>query len=198
MTGSGTTPAGAVTAVIALGSNLGDREGTLAAAVRELAELPGVQLTAISPVYASDAVKPDGVDLDAPGYLNLVVSVLWAGDPHALLDAVHGIENAHGRVREERWGDRTLDIDLILVDDLQIDDETLTLPHPRAAERDFVLAPWFDIDPEAEIPGRGRVRELLAMADRTARAHPVTASTDPAHTDVAPNAGPAVSDGSQP
>ncbi|PXA65741.1 2-amino-4-hydroxy-6-hydroxymethyldihydropteridine diphosphokinase [Cryobacterium arcticum] len=198
MTGSGTTPAGAVTAVIALGSNLGDREGTLAAAVRELAELPGVQLTAISPVYASDAVKPDGVDLDAPGYLNLVVSVLWAGDPHALLDAVHGIENAHSRVREERWGDRTLDIDLILVDDLQIDDETLTLPHPRAAERDFVLAPWFDIDPDAEIPGRGRVRELLAVADRTAKAHPVTASTDPAHTDVAPKAGPSVADGNQP
>ncbi|MEC5184905.1 2-amino-4-hydroxy-6-hydroxymethyldihydropteridine diphosphokinase [Cryobacterium sp. MP_3.1] len=173
------------TAVLALGSNLGDREGTLAAAVRAVAELPGVQLTAISPVYASDAVKPDGVDLAAPGYLNLVVSVLWTGEPHALLDAVNVIENDHGRVREERWGDRTLDIDLICLGDLRIDDDRLTLPHPRAAERDFVLAPWLDIDPDAELPGRGRVRELLAVAARTARAHPVTASTDPAHTEVA-------------
>ncbi|MGY4858292.1 2-amino-4-hydroxy-6-hydroxymethyldihydropteridine diphosphokinase [Cryobacterium sp. AP23] len=175
------------TAVLALGSNLGDREATLAAAVRAIAEVPGVTLTAVSPVYASDAVKPDGVDLSAPGYLNLVVTVRWGGDPHALLDAVNGIENDHGRVRDERWGDRTLDIDLISIGDLRIDDDRLTLPHPRAADRDFVLAPWADIDPEAELPGRGRVRELLAVAARTARAHPVTASTDPAHTEVAQN-----------
>ena len=173
------------TAVLALGSNLGDREGTLAAAVRAIADLPGARLTAISPVYASDAVKPDGVDLTAPGYLNLVVSLLWTGEPHALLDAVNTIENEHGRVREERWGDRTLDIDLISLGDLRQSDDRLTLPHPRAAERDFVLAPWLDIDPDAELPGRGRVRELLAVASRTARAHPVTASTDPAHTEVA-------------
>jgi 2-amino-4-hydroxy-6-hydroxymethyldihydropteridine diphosphokinase len=178
---TGTEPAPARTAVLALGSNLGDREGTLAAAVRAIADLPGAELTAVSPVYASDAVKPDGVDLAAPGYLNLVVSVLWAGDPHALLDAVNAIENDHGRTREERWGDRTLDIDLISVGDLRVDDDRLTLPHPRAAERDFVLAPWSDIDPDAELPGRGRVLELLAVADRTARAHPLGSSTDPAH-----------------
>ncbi|WP_130177306.1 2-amino-4-hydroxy-6-hydroxymethyldihydropteridine diphosphokinase [Cryobacterium sp. SO1] len=169
------------TAVLALGSNLGDREATLAAAVRAIAELPGAELTAVSPVYASDAVKPDGVDLDAPGYLNLVVSLLWSGEPHALLEAVNGIENDHGRTRKERWGDRTLDIDLIRLGDLRQDDKRLTLPHPRAAERDFVLAPWLDIDPDAELPGRGRVRELLAVADRTARAHPVTMSVDPVH-----------------
>ncbi|TFD85031.1 2-amino-4-hydroxy-6-hydroxymethyldihydropteridine diphosphokinase [Cryobacterium lactosi] len=168
-------------AVLALGSNLGDREDTLAAAVRAIADLPGAELTAVSPVYASDAVKPDGVDLDAPGYLNLVVSLLWSREPDALLDAVNGIENDHGRTREERWGDRTLDIDLICLGDLRQDDERLTLPHPRAAERDFVLAPWLDIDPDAELPGRGRVRELLAVADRTARAHPVTTRADPAH-----------------
>lgn len=173
------------TAVLALGSNLGDREGSLAGAVRAIAELDGAQLTAVSPVYASDAVKPDGVDLAAPGYLNLVVSLRWAGEPLALLDAVNAIEDRYGRVRDERWGDRTLDIDLIVVGALTIDDDRLTLPHPRAADRDFVLAPWFDIDPEAELPGRGRVRELLAVVDRTAHAHPVTASTDPAHTEVA-------------
>jgi 2-amino-4-hydroxy-6-hydroxymethyldihydropteridine diphosphokinase len=173
------------TAVLALGSNLGDREATLAAAVRAIADLPGITLTAVSPVYASAAVKPTGVDPTAPGYLNLVVTVTWTGDAHDLLDAVNAIENAHGRVREERWGDRTLDIDLISVGDLRVDDDRLTLPHPRAAERDFVLAPWHDIDPDAELPGRGRVAELLAVAPRTARAHPVTASPDPAHTEVA-------------
>ena len=173
------------TAVLALGSNLGDREATLAAAVRAIADLDGAVLTAVSPVYASDALKPDGVDPAAPGYLNLVITVRWAGEPHALLDAVNAIEADHGRVRAERWGDRTLDIDLISIDDLRLDDDRLTLPHPRAGERDFVLAPWLDIDPDAELPGRGRVRELLAVAPRTARAHPVTASTDPAHTEVA-------------
>jgi 2-amino-4-hydroxy-6-hydroxymethyldihydropteridine diphosphokinase len=185
MTGAGTSAEQPRTAVLALGSNLGDREATLVAAVRAIGDLPGVTLTAISPVYASDAVKPEGVDPTAPGYLNLVVTALWFGDPHDLLHAVHAIENRHGRVRQERWGDRTLDIDLIVVDDLIIDDESLTLPHPRAAERDFVLAPWHDLDPDAEIPGRGRVAELLAVAARTARAHPVAASTDPAHTEVA-------------
>lgn len=186
MTGTDAGTTETPTAVLAVGSNLGDREDTLAAAVRAIAELPGVTLTAISPVYASDAVKPDGVDLTAPGYLNLVVAVRWSGDPHALLDAVNTIETQHGRVRDERWGDRTLDIDLISIGDLRIDDDRLTLPHPRAAERDFVLAPWLDIDPDAELPGRGRVRELLAVATRTARAHPVTASTDPAHTELHP------------
>jgi 2-amino-4-hydroxy-6-hydroxymethyldihydropteridine diphosphokinase len=185
MTEAGSSAEQPQTAVLALGSNLGDREATLVAAVRAIGDLPGVTLTAISPVYASDAVKPEGVDPTAPGYLNLVVSVLWFGDPHDLLHAVNAIENRHGRVREERWGDRTLDIDLIVVGDLVLDDDELTLPHPRAAERDFVLAPWLDLDPDAELPGRGRVRELLAVAARTARAHPVTASTDPAHTEVA-------------
>lgn len=185
MTDNSTTAGQVRPAVLALGSNLGDREDTLAAAVRAIADLPGALLTAISPVYSSDAVKPDGVDLDAPGYLNLVVTLDWTGEPEALLAAVNAIETEHGRTREERWGDRTLDIDLIRVGDLVVDDETLTLPHPRAAERDFVLAPWLDIDPDAELPGVGRVAGLLAVAPRTARAHPVTASTDPAHTEVA-------------
>ena len=153
--------------VLALGSNLGDRAATLSEAVRDLAALPGAALMAVSPVYESAAVKPGGVDESAPRYLNAVLTIDYAGDPHGLLDAVNAIEAEHGRVRAERWGDRTLDIDLIVFGDLSVEDDRLTLPHPRAAERDFVLAPWLDVDSAAVIPGRGLVLDLLAATGNT-------------------------------
>ena len=153
--------------VLALGSNLGDRAAILSEAVRDLAALPGAALMAVSPVYESAAVKPGGVDESAPRYLNAVLTIDYAGDPHGLLDAVNAIEAEHGRVRAERWGDRTLDIDLIVFGDLSVEDDRLTLPHPRAAERDFVLAPWLDVDSAAVIPGRGLVRDLLAATGNT-------------------------------
>jgi len=153
--------------VLALGGNLGDRAATLSAAVRDLAALPGALLVDLSPSYESAAVKLDGVDENAPRYLNAVVTIDYSGDPYELLDAVNAIEAQHGRVRAERWGDRTLDIDLILFGRRSVDDERLTLPHPRAAERDFVLAPWLDLDVEAAIPGRGLVRDLLAATGNT-------------------------------
>ncbi|WP_104081634.1 2-amino-4-hydroxy-6-hydroxymethyldihydropteridine diphosphokinase [Cryobacterium sp. Y11] len=155
--------------VLALGSNLGDRTATLAGAVRDLVALPGAALGAVSPVYESAAVKLDGVDENAPRYLNCVVLIDYTGDPYDLLDAVNAIEAEHGRVRAERWGDRTLDIDIILFGKLVLDDDRLTLPHPRAAERDFVLAPWGDIDADAIIPGRGSVRDLLAATGNMVR-----------------------------
>lgn len=148
-------------AVIALGANLGDRRATLAAAVRAIADLPGVELTAVSSFIETPALKPHGVDTDAPAYLNGVATVLSALPPHALLDALNAIEHANGRVRDEHWGDRTLDLDLITFAELQQSDERLTLPHPRAAERDFVLRPWLEIQPDAVLPGRGRVDALL-------------------------------------
>jgi 2-amino-4-hydroxy-6-hydroxymethyldihydropteridine diphosphokinase len=154
-----------VPAVLSLGSNLGDREATLAAAVRDLAAVPGLQVTGVSPVYESAAVKPNGVDEDAPRYLNLAVGIRYRGEPLVLLDAVNAIERGHGRVRAERWGDRTLDIDLIVFGDIRSTDARLTLPHPRAAERDFVLVPWLDLDPGAVLPGLGPVRALLAALD---------------------------------
>ncbi len=90
--------------------------------------------------------------------------------PHDLLDALHRIEDDHGRTREVRWGDRTLDLDVIAVDDLLIDSGTLTVPHPRAGERAFVLAPWLDADPDAVLPGAGRVADLLdGLGDDTER-----------------------------
>ncbi|TFC16518.1 2-amino-4-hydroxy-6-hydroxymethyldihydropteridine diphosphokinase [Cryobacterium algoritolerans] len=148
--------------VLALGSNLGDRARTLAAAVRALADLPGFDLTGVSPAFESAAVKPSGVDETAPRYLNSVVAGRYTGTPQALLDAVNRIEADHGRERAERWGDRTLDIDIIVFGTLEVSDARLTIPHPLAHERDFVLAPWLELDPEAVIPGRGPVLALLA------------------------------------
>jgi len=88
-------------------------------------------------------------------------------DPDALLTLVNEIEHAHGRVREEHWGDRTLDIDIIAMDGVTLSTERLAIPHPRAASRAFVLAPWVDIDPTAELPGHGPIAELLSGLDET-------------------------------
>ncbi|MFM9877328.1 MAG: 2-amino-4-hydroxy-6-hydroxymethyldihydropteridine diphosphokinase [Rhodoglobus sp.] len=148
-------------AVIALGSNLGDREATLRAAVRDIAAIEGVVLLRASNLYETPAVKPGGVDTDAPAYLNAVVAVRSALDPHDLLAALNAIENAHGRVRQERWGDRTLDLDIVSFGGQQLETPDLTLPHPRAFERAFVLAPWLEVEPAAVVPGRATVGELL-------------------------------------
>lgn len=171
MTGATPQPA-----LLALGSNLGDRAATLTAAIAELGQVPRLELTGVSPVYESAAVKVGGVDDDAPRYLNVVVGIRYTGDPHTLLDAVNAIENAHGRVRVERWGDRTLDIDIVVFGTASLHDERLTIPHPRAAERDFVLAPWLDLDPAAVLPGRGPVRALLAAIETTLQPYGVLGS----------------------
>ncbi|MRX44378.1 2-amino-4-hydroxy-6-hydroxymethyldihydropteridine diphosphokinase [Agromyces kandeliae] len=151
-------------AVIAYGANLGDREATLASAMRAIAEADGVELVAVSPVYESAAVRLDGVDPDAPRYLNGVIVVETRLGPHALLDLLQRVEAEHGRTRETRWGDRTLDLDLIDVRGVRLADERLELPHPRAWERAFVLQPWLDVEPDAEIAGRGAVAALRAEA----------------------------------
>ncbi|UFS59073.1 2-amino-4-hydroxy-6-hydroxymethyldihydropteridine diphosphokinase [Subtercola endophyticus] len=156
-------------ATIALGSNLGDREATLRAAVGELADTGGIVVDSVSSLYETDALKPDGVDLSAPAYLNAVMTVHTTLDPHALLRVLNSIEEAHDRVRAERWGDRTIDLDIITFAGLQQHDETLTLPHPRAYERAFVLAPWHEIEPNAELPGRGPIATLLAATYESPR-----------------------------
>ncbi len=165
----------AAAVVVALGSNLGDRGETLAAAVRALRDLPGLTVTAVSSLVETDPVGGP----DQPPYLNAVVvgrCTLAADD---LLRSLHAIEAEHGRTREIRWGARTLDLDLIqfgapgglreVVSDLP----ELTLPHPRAADRAFVLVPWADADGRATIrvgPGRSgirRVSEVLTELDRS-------------------------------
>ena len=150
------------TAVLALGSNLGDREATIRAAVREIAALSGVTVTGASGLVETAAVKPEGVDTDAPAYLNAVITVRTSLDPHVLLRAVNTIEREHGRVRETRWGDRTLDIDIVDFGGLRVDNERLTLPHPRASDRSFVVVPWLQVEPHATLLSHGRVAELAA------------------------------------
>lgn len=152
--------------ILSLGSNLGDREATLRAAVREIGELDDVTVVAASALVETPAIKPTGVDMDAPAYLNAIVAVESGLSPPELLAALRGIEHAHGRVRVERWGDRTLDIDIIAFDELTIQSRELTIPHPRAAERAFVLAPWLELDPAAQLPGYGAVADLLAPLER--------------------------------
>lgn len=151
-----------VRAVVALGANLGDRAGTMRAALDELARLPLTGLIAAAAPVESVAVTLDGPDEAAPGYLNTVALLSTRLAPTVLLDYLHAVEERHGRERRVRWGDRTLDLDLVAYGDVRSSTERLTLPHPRAAERDFVLAPWASIDPDAVLPGRGRVADLLA------------------------------------
>ena len=153
-------------AVLALGSNLGDREQTLRDATAALAER--FTVVAASGIVQTPALKPHGVDRDAPAYLNAVVIVETTLEPEQLLTLVNGIEHTHGRVRDEHWGDRTLDIDIVAMDDVTVDTDKLTIPHPRAASRAFVLAPWLDIDPTAELPGHGPIADLLASLGETA------------------------------
>jgi 2-amino-4-hydroxy-6-hydroxymethyldihydropteridine diphosphokinase len=158
-------------AVLSLGSNLGERERTIDGAIDDLAAVPGVTVDAVSSFVETAAVKPHGVDASAPEYLNVVVLVTTDLAPHELLSQTAAIESAHGRVREERWGDRTLDIDIVAFDQLQLVTDDLVLPHPRAAEREFVLVPWLEIDQNAELPGIGRI-DVLPAAGITVKRHP--------------------------
>jgi len=158
-----------VRAVLSLGSNLGDREHILAHAVEQLRAIDGVDVDAVSGLVETAAIKPTGVDENAPAYLNLVAIVTTTLEPVELLAALGRIEQDNGRVREVRWGDRTLDIDIVSMGDLELDTAVLTLPHPRAAERAFVLVPWLEIDPDATLPGIGTVGRLPAAREDVPR-----------------------------
>ncbi|MEW1863642.1 2-amino-4-hydroxy-6-hydroxymethyldihydropteridine diphosphokinase [Streptomyces sp. NBC_00669] len=148
------------TAVIALGGNLGNRLETLQGAVDALEDTPGVRVKEVSPVYETE---PWGVpEGSQPAYFNAVVVVRTTLPPASLLERAHAIEEAYLRVRTEHWGPRTIDVDIVAYDACVSDDPVLTLPHPRAHERAFVLVPWHDVQPAAVLPGRGPVAELLA------------------------------------
>lgn len=156
-----TPPARPVIAVLALGSNLGASADTLSQAIAELGAADGVEVVAESPrVVTAPVGGPEG----QPDYLNQIIEVHTTLAPLQLLALAHRVEQAHHRERIVRWGPRTLDIDIITFGTLTSEDEELTLPHPRAAERGFVLVPWSWMDPGAFVGGKS-VFELAELAE---------------------------------
>lgn len=148
----------AETAFLGLGSNLGDRAGTIRRALREIGRLPGTRLDAVSSLYETLPVGPP-----QPPYVNAVARVTTRLDPRELLAACLDVEARFGRVRAERWGPRTLDIDLLLFGEREIDEPGLAVPHPRMTGRAFVLVPLAELDPERLVAGR-RAAEWAAAA----------------------------------
>ena len=146
-------------AFVGLGSNLGDREGTLARAVELLSRASGVDVVAVSSLRETEPWGP----VAQPPYLNGAVVLTTTLAPRALLDVLLGVEKTLGRDRGgERWGPRTIDLDLLLYDDVEVEEPGLTVPHPRLHERGFALEPLAELAPDAVVPGRGTVAELLA------------------------------------
>ena len=146
----------AATAWIGLGSNLEDPAAQVTRALGELDAIAGSYLLRASSLYASPPMGPP----DQPEYVNAVAGLLTTLTPDALLDALQAIEQAHDRVRGERWGPRTLDLDLLLYDEQCIDTPRLTVPHPGLHQRAFVLQPLAEIAPELRVPGHATVEEL--------------------------------------
>lgn len=147
-------------AVLSLGANLGDRAGTIRAALTALTD---DGLVARSTLYETPPWGP----VEQPPYLNAIAIVRAPRDARSWLTRAHELEQAAGRTPDVRWGPRTLDVDVVTVtgeDGTPVvsDDPELTLPHPRAHERAFVLVPWATLEPGAVLPGRGRVADLMA------------------------------------
>lgn len=144
-------------AFLGLGSNLGDRRATLRRAVAAMADV-----VAVSPVYETEPVG--GPEQDA--FLNIVVEIETRDRPRQLLERCRRLETEAGRVRVERWGPRTLDVDVLWIDGVHLDDEELTVPHPRMHQRNFVMRPLLDLAPDLDVPGWdpdaafGRVRRV--------------------------------------
>ena len=147
-------------AYVALGSNLGDRAATIRSALAELAASPGVEVVAVSALAETDPVGY----ADQPRFLNGAAAVETSLPPRELLELLLEIERRHGRVREgvPAQGPRTLDLDLLLYGEAEIDEPGLRVPHPRLHERAFVLEPLAELDPALEVPGKGTIQALLA------------------------------------
>jgi 2-amino-4-hydroxy-6-hydroxymethyldihydropteridine diphosphokinase len=148
-----------VRAYVGLGANLGDREATIRRAVELVGELDGVAVVGVSSLRETEPWGP----VEQPRYLNGAVAVETDLPPRELLEALLDVERRLGRARddEERWGPRTIDLDLLLYGDLVLDEPGLDVPHPRLHERKFALEPLAELAPDALVPGRGTVAELL-------------------------------------
>ncbi len=156
-------------AYLGIGSNLGDRLAHLQLAVDTLGRVPGVSVIAVSPVYETDPVGGPAQH----EFLNAVVAVETSLEPHGLLLVAQAAERSAGRVRNEHWGPRTLDVDLLLFDDVAMHDPALTIPHPLMFERAFVLAPLHDLDPAAApVPDGGWEGVRLASVELTVTVRP--------------------------
>ena len=147
---------------VALGSNLEEPEAQVARGFEELAALPQTEVVGRSRLYRT---APVGY-VDQPDFVNACALLETRLEPRALLDALLSVEQRHGRVRAIPNGPRTLDLDIVLYGDRVVDEPGLKVPHPRAHERAFVLAPLVDVWPEAQIPGKGAARELLRKVTR--------------------------------
>lgn len=154
----------AVTAYLGLGSSVGDRQGNLQAALQRL-EGPELHVCAVSPVYQTPhlGLQP-GDETRYPPHLNLVACIETDLSPEKLLGRIHEVEALGGRQRAERWGPRTIDIDILLYGDLEVRTPALTLPHPGIAERAFVVVPLADLAPELRLPDGRSVEALRASA----------------------------------
>lgn len=150
-----------VIAYIGLGSNLDDPLARIKSAMELIRQFPGTTLLLSSSCYRSKPVGPQ----DQPDYINAVVQVDTSLTPLQLLEQMQAVENQQDRVRTQRWGPRTLDLDLLLYDDLELRSNALNLPHPEMHKRGFVLYPLFEIAPEIEIPGQGHIKQLLHGLD---------------------------------
>ena len=151
----------AARAYLGLGSNLGDRLSNLQQAVELLAAQAGLRVVRSSRVYESDPVGGPS----QPEYLNAVIEVDTDRSPQELLDACRAVEDALGRVRAERWGPRTIDVDVLTYEDETIDEPDLTVPHPRMHERTFVLVPLAELDADPPLPGGRRFSTLRTGSD---------------------------------
>jgi 2-amino-4-hydroxy-6-hydroxymethyldihydropteridine diphosphokinase len=145
-------------AYIGLGSNLADPQQQVRTAINDISAITETSLLAKSSLYHSPPMGPQ----DQPDYINAVVAIETALSPHALLDALQQIEQKHGRIRKRHWGERTLDLDILLYADKVIEDERLTVPHPGIAERAFVVYPLAEIAPALQIPGHGSLATIKA------------------------------------
>ena len=150
-----------MTAFVGLGANLGAREETLRRAIEQLGEADGVDVLVVSQLRETE---PVGV-VDQPPFLNGAVAVETTRTPRELLDLLLEIERSLGRVREERWGPRTIDLDLLVYGHEVVDEPGLRVPHPRLHERRFALEPLAELQPHLEVPGWGEVSTLLSALD---------------------------------
>lgn len=148
-------------AVLALGSNLGQREQNLNLALEQIKSFPATDFIAVSTFHETIALTETGEDSTKPSYLNAIAIIETDLTVEEVFSRTSTIETELGRIRQTKWQDRTIDVDLISFGQLQLASESLTIPHSRAHERLFVLKPWLEIDPMAELIGYGKISDLV-------------------------------------